>query len=235
MVLDFIQMHEFMPQPLVFERGEGIWVWDVRGERYLDGISGVWVVALGHGNRRVAEAIRQQLERLEFCSPILSTNARAVGARRQLGRVMPGGADHDRAPERRLRGHRDRDQARPPVLPPDRSPGQEDRHLPVPQLPRGHHGRADRDRHGQPEDALRAAHGRGPPRRTAQLPPLPVPAPVPGVQHRVRQVPGVRDPVRRTGHGRRLHGRADPALHRQRVPPPEYWPIIREICDGTAS
>ena len=57
MVLDFIQMHEFMQQPLVFDRGEGIWVWDVRGDRYLDGISGVWVVAPGHGNRRVAEAI----------------------------------------------------------------------------------------------------------------------------------------------------------------------------------
>jgi len=91
MVLDFIQMYEFMQEPLVFDRGEGIWVWDVRGERYLDGISGVWVVALGHGNRRVAEAIRQQLEKLEFCSPILSTNTRAVEYVDMLGKVMPEG------------------------------------------------------------------------------------------------------------------------------------------------
>jgi len=41
MVLDFIQMHNFMREPLVFDRGEGIWVWDVNEDRYLDGISGV--------------------------------------------------------------------------------------------------------------------------------------------------------------------------------------------------
>ena len=47
MVLDFIQMHDFMQEPLVFDRGEGIWVWDARGDQYLDSISGVWVTCLG--------------------------------------------------------------------------------------------------------------------------------------------------------------------------------------------
>ena len=36
MVLDFIQMGRFMREPLVFDRGEGIWVWDVNGDKYLD-------------------------------------------------------------------------------------------------------------------------------------------------------------------------------------------------------
>ena len=91
MVLDFIQMHEFMQEPLVFDRGEGVWVWDARGDQYLDSISGVWVTCLGHGNRRVAEAISDQLERLEFSSPILTTNTRAVEYVDMLGKVTPQG------------------------------------------------------------------------------------------------------------------------------------------------
>jgi adenosylmethionine-8-amino-7-oxononanoate aminotransferase len=91
MVLDFIQMHEFMQKPLVFERGEGIWVWDVQGEKYLDGISGVWVANLGYSNARVKQAIKDQLDRLIFCSPIYSTNARAVEYVEMLGKVTPPG------------------------------------------------------------------------------------------------------------------------------------------------
>jgi adenosylmethionine-8-amino-7-oxononanoate aminotransferase len=91
MILDWIQMREFMQEPLVFDRGEHIWIWDARGEKYLDGISGVWVVNLGHGNRRVIDAVREQMERLEFSSPILSTNTRAVEYVELLGRVTPQG------------------------------------------------------------------------------------------------------------------------------------------------
>ena len=34
--------------PLVIEKGEGIYLWDVEGNRYIDGLSGLWVVAAGH-------------------------------------------------------------------------------------------------------------------------------------------------------------------------------------------
>ena len=91
MVLDFVQMGQFMREPLVFDRGEGIWVWDVNGDIYLDGISGVWVTSLGHTNERVANAIREQLEKLVFCSPILSTNTRAIEYVEMLGQSTPDG------------------------------------------------------------------------------------------------------------------------------------------------
>jgi adenosylmethionine-8-amino-7-oxononanoate aminotransferase len=91
MVLDFVQMYDFMQQPLVFDRGEGIWVWDVRGEKYLDGISGVWVTNLGHSNQRVKDAIKAQLDRLIFASPIYSTNSRAMELVEMLGRLTPPG------------------------------------------------------------------------------------------------------------------------------------------------
>lgn len=91
MVLDFVQMHDFMREPLVFDRGEGIWVWDVKDDKYLDGISGVWVTSLGHSNQRVIEAIKAQLEQLIFASPILSTNTRAIELVEMLGQIMPEG------------------------------------------------------------------------------------------------------------------------------------------------
>lgn len=91
MVLDFVQMKDFMSEPLVFDRGEGIWIWDTNGEKYLDGISGVWVTSLGHSNARVVAAIKQQLETLIFSSPILTTNTRAVEYVEMLGQVTPEG------------------------------------------------------------------------------------------------------------------------------------------------
>jgi len=91
MVLDFIQMGHFIRMPLVYDRGEDIWIWDVNGEKYLDGISGVWVTSLGHSNRRVIDTIKEQLEKLAFCSPILSTNTRAVEYVEMLGKTTPVG------------------------------------------------------------------------------------------------------------------------------------------------
>jgi 4-aminobutyrate--pyruvate transaminase len=37
--------------PLVLVRGEGVWVWDAEGKRYLDGFAGLWNVNIGHGRR----------------------------------------------------------------------------------------------------------------------------------------------------------------------------------------
>ena len=47
-----------------FVRGEGAWLIDLRGERYLDGLSGLGVVALGHANPAVAQALSEQSQQL---------------------------------------------------------------------------------------------------------------------------------------------------------------------------
>ena len=56
------QMAEWSKQPLVMARADGVYYWDVDGKRYLDAISGIYVVSVGHNNRRVIEAIRRQLD-----------------------------------------------------------------------------------------------------------------------------------------------------------------------------
>jgi adenosylmethionine-8-amino-7-oxononanoate aminotransferase len=48
----------------VIERGEGVWVFDREGKRYLDGSSGLWYCNVGHGRTRLAEVAAEQLGRL---------------------------------------------------------------------------------------------------------------------------------------------------------------------------
>ncbi len=85
-----MQMKEFSKEPLIFKRGEGIWLEDVAGKRYLDGLSGVFVVNVGHNNRRVIEAMKRQLDELSFAPPLHSTNLRAIELARLISSVTPG-------------------------------------------------------------------------------------------------------------------------------------------------
>jgi adenosylmethionine-8-amino-7-oxononanoate aminotransferase len=84
------QMAEWSRQPLVMARADGMHYWDVAGKRYLDALSGIYVVALGHNNRRVIEAIRRQLDTLHFSPPMHGTNAPAVQLAALLAELAPG-------------------------------------------------------------------------------------------------------------------------------------------------
>ena len=51
---------------MVMARGEGVWVYDDLGNRYLEGMSGLWSVALGFGNERLIEAANRQFRKLAY-------------------------------------------------------------------------------------------------------------------------------------------------------------------------
>ncbi len=57
-------MNTYAPLPVAFERGEGAWLWDTDGKRYLDAISGLGVCALGHAHPQVTATIADQAARL---------------------------------------------------------------------------------------------------------------------------------------------------------------------------
>jgi 4-aminobutyrate--pyruvate transaminase len=52
--------------PLVITRGDGVHVWDEDGNRYIEGMGGLWCVSLGFGNERLAQAAADQIRRLSF-------------------------------------------------------------------------------------------------------------------------------------------------------------------------
>lgn len=53
-------------QPLIIERGEGIYVWDRKGTKYLDALAGLWCVSLGYSEERLMKAAWNQMVKLPF-------------------------------------------------------------------------------------------------------------------------------------------------------------------------
>jgi 4-aminobutyrate--pyruvate transaminase len=51
---------------MIMTSGDGVWVQDDQGRRYLEGMSGLWSVALGYGNQRLIDAATRQLQRLAY-------------------------------------------------------------------------------------------------------------------------------------------------------------------------
>ena len=64
----FSDMAAVRGNEFVVSRGEGVWLWDEHGNRYLDGSASLWYCNVGHGRREIAEAVRQQMEQLEAWS-----------------------------------------------------------------------------------------------------------------------------------------------------------------------
>ncbi len=127
--------------PVCLVRGEGSWVWDAEGNRYLDFFPGWGCGILGHCPPRVVQAVQEQVATLIHVPNTWYTEPQALlgaGARRahRLRR-------RQLLLQQRHRGERGRDQARPPER---QAEGQvQDRH-PDRQLPRPDDGRAHRDR-----------------------------------------------------------------------------------------
>jgi acetylornithine/succinyldiaminopimelate/putrescine aminotransferase len=66
-------MPTYPPPPVTFTRGEGSWLWDDAGKRYLDLLSGLAVTSLGHAHPAVAEALATQARTLLHVSNLFAT------------------------------------------------------------------------------------------------------------------------------------------------------------------
>jgi adenosylmethionine-8-amino-7-oxononanoate aminotransferase len=84
------QMAEWSRHPLIMAKAEGVHYWDVNGKRYLDALSGIYVVSVGHNNRRIIEAIHRQLDVLTFSPAMHGTNPVAVQLANLLAELAPG-------------------------------------------------------------------------------------------------------------------------------------------------
>ncbi|SMC40561.1 ornithine--oxo-acid transaminase [Pedobacter africanus] len=60
--------HNYHPLPVVLEKGEGVFVWDVEGRRYYDFLSAYSAVNQGHCHPRIVDALKQQAEKLTLTS-----------------------------------------------------------------------------------------------------------------------------------------------------------------------
>jgi putrescine aminotransferase len=61
-----IKEHYHQGPKLILDRGEGVYVYDTQGNRYIDALSSLWNVNVGHGRKELAEAAMNQMSRLAF-------------------------------------------------------------------------------------------------------------------------------------------------------------------------
>jgi acetylornithine/N-succinyldiaminopimelate aminotransferase len=76
-------MQTYARLPVTFSHGEGVYLYDTEGRRYLDGISGIAVNGLGHAHPAVTAAIREQADKL-----VHSSNLYRIEAQEQLAAVL---------------------------------------------------------------------------------------------------------------------------------------------------
>jgi len=66
--IDQYSANNYHPLPVVINRGDGVWVWDVEGNRYMDMLSAYSALNQGHGHPAILEAARAQLDKLTLTS-----------------------------------------------------------------------------------------------------------------------------------------------------------------------
>jgi len=81
--------------PDIVVRGEGSWIWDVDGNRLIDGVGGLWCANLGFGRKEIRDAIVAQLDELPFFNTFRgATHPRAIElSQRLVGLMQPDGVE----------------------------------------------------------------------------------------------------------------------------------------------
>src|SRR5499433_3857360 len=93
--LHFTRMSSYTGTDMpVIVRGSGQYVYDTRGKRYLDGLSGLFVSQIGHGRAEVAEAGARQASELAYFPLWSYAHPRAIELAERLAALAPGHLNH---------------------------------------------------------------------------------------------------------------------------------------------
>lgn len=88
----FTQMQGWLhDRPLIIERAEGCYLYDIEGRRYLDGVSSLWVTTHGHRTPALDEALRRQLDKVAHTTLLGLTHAPAIELAATLAALAPPG------------------------------------------------------------------------------------------------------------------------------------------------
>jgi adenosylmethionine-8-amino-7-oxononanoate aminotransferase len=78
-------------EQLMIERGEGVYLYDTDGNRYLDGISSLWVTVHGHRKKEIDQAIKKQLKKIAHSTLLGLSNAPSAELAQKLVEIAPKG------------------------------------------------------------------------------------------------------------------------------------------------
>lgn len=88
--IDFQQTSEFIKNPLIIDRADGLYYWDTAGKKYFDAIGGIFVAVLGHRHPRLMQAMQAQMEKITFAPPLHGTTNVTLDFIEKLAAVTPG-------------------------------------------------------------------------------------------------------------------------------------------------
>ena len=88
----FTQMQEWMgEEPLIIERGEGHYLIDLQGQRYLDGVSSLWCNVHGHRKKELDDALKQQIDKIAHSTFLGLSHAPGIELAAKLIEIAPKG------------------------------------------------------------------------------------------------------------------------------------------------
>jgi adenosylmethionine-8-amino-7-oxononanoate aminotransferase len=88
----FTQMKDYMEtNPLVIEKGDGCYLIDIEGNKYIDGVSSLWVLVHGHGKKELVEAIEKQSKILCHSTLLGLANVPSIFLAKKLIEIVPRG------------------------------------------------------------------------------------------------------------------------------------------------
>ncbi|MEQ9124710.1 MAG: aspartate aminotransferase family protein [Alphaproteobacteria bacterium] len=74
----------------ILVEGKGVWVTDMEGQRYIDGLAGLWLDNVGHGRTEIAEAIARQASKIAYASSTMATTIPTIQLAERLAALAPG-------------------------------------------------------------------------------------------------------------------------------------------------
>lgn len=92
--MPFTANRDFKANPRIFVSGEGMYYKSHEGKRILDGSSGLFCVAAGHGRREIADAVGKQLMELDYCAPFQSAHPLSFELAQRVAALTPGDLDY---------------------------------------------------------------------------------------------------------------------------------------------
>ena len=92
--MPFTANREFKQSPRLVNRSEGMFMWDQNGDRLIDGSSGLFNVAAGHGRKQIADAVYAQMLENDYTAPFQLGHPAAFAFASKLTNMMPDGFNY---------------------------------------------------------------------------------------------------------------------------------------------
>ena len=88
--LPFTANKDFKKDPRLLDRGEGVYYWNHKGDTVIDASSGLFCVPLGHGRKEIADAVHQQLLKLDYSPSFQVSHLPAFACAEKVAKLLPG-------------------------------------------------------------------------------------------------------------------------------------------------